>query len=54
MVTGSLAYTAEFYESKVHAMKFFFKYELPQMEGLAPTLMSEEVLTILEEKEVIA
>ncbi|MCB0589183.1 MAG: acyl-CoA dehydrogenase, partial [Phaeodactylibacter sp.] len=53
-VSGNMDYTPEFYESKVHAMKFYFKYELPQMEGLASTLMSEEVLTILEEKEVIA
>lgn len=54
LVSGREAYPAEFYESKVHAMRFFFKYELPKMEGLAPTLMSEEVLTILKEKEVIA
>ncbi|MCB0594574.1 MAG: acyl-CoA dehydrogenase [Lewinellaceae bacterium] len=53
LVSGSKAFTPEFYESKIHTMKFFFKYELPQMEGLAPTLMSEEVLTILEEREVI-
>ncbi len=54
LVTGSTEYTTDFYESKVHTMRFFFKYELPKMEGLAPSLMSEEVLTILEEKEVIA
>ncbi|MCB0582942.1 MAG: acyl-CoA dehydrogenase, partial [Phaeodactylibacter sp.] len=54
LVSGNTAYTPDFYESKIHAMRFFFKYELPKMEGLAPTLMSEEVLTILEEKEVIA
>lgn len=53
LVSGNTAFSPDFYESKVHAMKFFFKYELPRMEGLAPTLMSEEVLTILEEKEVI-
>ncbi|MCB9298302.1 MAG: acyl-CoA dehydrogenase [Lewinellaceae bacterium] len=54
LVSGNTAYTPDFYESKIHAMRFFFKYELPKMEGLAPTLMSEDVLTILEEKEVIA
>ncbi len=53
LVSGSVAYPAEFYESKVHAMRFFFKYELPKMEGLAPTLMSDDVLTILKGKEVI-
>ncbi len=54
LAVGNTGFTAEFYESKLHTMKFYFKYELPRMEGLAPTLMSEEVLTILEEKEVIA
>jgi len=54
LAAGSAGFTAGFYESKLHTMKFYFKYELPRMEGLAPTLMSEEVLTILEEKEVIA
>jgi butyryl-CoA dehydrogenase len=53
LVSGSTTFTTEFYESKIHTMKFFFKYELPRMEGLAPTLMSEEVLTILEERELI-
>ena len=53
LVSGSKTFTTEFYESKIHTMKFFFKYELPRMEGLAPTLMSEEVLTILEERELI-
>ncbi len=54
LVTGNTDYTPEFYESKMLTMQFYFKYELPRMEGLATTLMSGDVLTILQEKEVIA
>lgn len=54
LVTGNAGYTPEFYESKILTMQFYFKYELPRMEGLATTLMSGDVLTILQEKEVIA
>ena len=36
----------EFYESKVHAMKFFFKYELSKTTYLAEVLMNDESLTI--------
>lgn len=54
LVTGNADYTPEFYESKMLTMQFYFKYELPRMEGLATTLMSGDVLTILQEKEVIA
>ncbi len=52
LVTGQKTYSEDFYESKIHAMKFFFKYELPKTNGLAEILMDEEVLTILDEKEV--
>ena len=52
IVTGKNTYSEEFYESKIHAMKFYFKYELPKTSGLAEILMDEEVLTIAGEKEV--
>ncbi|WP_299253852.1 acyl-CoA dehydrogenase [uncultured Aquimarina sp.] len=52
IITGKNTYSEEFYESKIHAMKFYFKYELPKTSGLAEILMDEEVLTIAEEKEV--
>ncbi|MDH7446638.1 acyl-CoA dehydrogenase [Aquimarina sp. 2201CG14-23] len=52
IVTGKNKYSEEFYESKIHAMKFYFKYELPKTSGLAEILMDEEVLTILGKKEV--
>ncbi len=38
--------TDEFYESKIHTMKFFFTYELIKTKGLAKTLMNTEALTI--------
>ncbi|WP_298318868.1 acyl-CoA dehydrogenase [uncultured Aquimarina sp.] len=52
IITGKNTYSEEFYESKIHAMKFYFKYELPKTGGLAEILMDEEVLTIAGEKEV--
>ncbi len=36
----------EFYESKIHTMKFFYTYELVKTKGLAKTLMNTEELTI--------
>ena len=53
IVSGKMVYTEDFYESKIHTMKFFYKYEMPKTIGLADTLMDSEVLTILEEKELI-
>ncbi len=52
LVTGEKTHSESFYESKIHAMKFFFKYELPKTIGLAEILMDEEVLTIVGEKEL--
>jgi alkylation response protein AidB-like acyl-CoA dehydrogenase len=46
LVKGDKTYTEEFYESKVHAMKFFFKYELSKTTYLAEVLMNDESLTI--------
>jgi butyryl-CoA dehydrogenase len=42
-----------FYESKIHTMKFYFKYEVPKTNSLATSLMSDEVLTIKNDKEYI-
>jgi len=50
--TGQKNYSEAFYESKIHAMKFYFKYELPKTIALAEVLMDEEVLTIAGEKKV--
>jgi butyryl-CoA dehydrogenase len=46
-------FSETFYESKVHTMKFYFKYELPKTNSLAESLMNNEVVTIKNEKEYI-
>lgn len=52
LTSGQNTYSEDFYESKIHTMKFYFKYELPKTIGLAETLMDEEVLTIASKKEM--
>ena len=54
LLTGDKTYREEFYNSKIHAMKFYFKYELSKTSSFAEILMSEEVLTIPTEEEVFA
>jgi butyryl-CoA dehydrogenase len=51
--SGILKYEEDFYESKIHTMKFYYKYELPKTISLAESLMSDEVLTIKQDKEYI-
>ena len=46
-------YSEIFYESKIRTMKFYFKYEVPKTNSLAASLMSDEVLTIKNDKEYI-
>lgn len=53
LVTGNTPYPTDFYESQIHTLKFYFKYEMPKTQGLATTLMDEAVLTLPVEKEVI-
>ncbi|MEZ4934507.1 MAG: acyl-CoA dehydrogenase [Saprospiraceae bacterium] len=53
LVTGDSTYDATFYESKIHTMKFFFKYEMRRTQNLADILMDEEVLTIAKGEEII-
>ena len=53
LVTGNKKYDETFYESKLHTMKFYFKYEMPKLTGFKETLLSDEVLTIVREKELI-
>lgn len=43
-----------FYEDELHAMKFYFKYEIPKTSSLAEILMDETVLTLANEKEASA
>ncbi|RPJ41787.1 MAG: hypothetical protein EHM27_05150, partial [Deltaproteobacteria bacterium] len=41
--TGS---EADFYQGKIHTFRYFFKYELPKIEGLAKRLMDADGLTV--------
>lgn len=50
LVSGQLQQSETFYESKIHTMKFYYKYEMPKTLGLAKTLMDNAVLTIMEEE----
>ena len=43
----------EFYVSKMETMKFFFKYELPKIEGLATSIMAGDEVTILKDREIL-
>lgn len=53
LVTGNTENSTDFYESKIHAMQFYFKYELPKTKGLAEILMdNEQALTIGTDKKV--
>ncbi|MBC7883849.1 MAG: acyl-CoA dehydrogenase [Saprospiraceae bacterium] len=43
-----------FYESKIHAMKFYFKYEMPKTKACLETILHADKLTIADqEKELI-
>ncbi len=53
LVTGNTIQTSEFYESKIHTMRFFFKYELAKNNGFKETLMDPDSLTILEDKKSV-
>lgn len=46
LVTGNKIFGGDFYESKIHTMKFYFKYELPKTTGLAEILMDTKALTL--------
>lgn len=53
LVTGNGNFKAEFYESKIHTMKYFFKYELPEVNACLETLMNDEELTIATENSAV-
>lgn len=55
LVTGKGQYDQNFYESKIHTMKIYFKYELPRVTSCYQTLVSDEILTIVNENiEILA
>jgi len=39
-------YSTDFYESKLHTLQFFYKYEMSRCKGLSKTIMNELVLTV--------
>ena len=49
---GNRSYSEAFHNSKIHTMKFYFKYELPKTGSLAEILMHPDELTINTGKEV--
>ncbi len=52
MVLSDTKYSSAFYESKIHAMKFYFKYEIPKTKALAEVLMDKQVLTTSNENQL--
>ena len=55
LAAGSKGNSKDFYESKIHAMEFYFKYELPKTTGLAEILIdNSQALTIRTDKRVFA
>lgn len=52
LVSGSKENSEAFYESKLVAMKFYFKYELPKTTGLAEVLTNDAVLTLKTEQPI--
>lgn len=53
LVIGKKVSSDSFYENKIHTMKFYFKYELPKINGCKETLMHSDSLTILEENKAV-
>ena len=43
---GETTWETGFYSGKIHAMKFYFTYELPKCEGLANILLNTSDLTV--------
>ncbi len=50
---GEGEYSDEFYQSKLHTMKYYFTYELPKTSGLAEILLNSETITIKKDSEPI-
>lgn len=54
LITGNTRYSNNFYQSKIHAMKFYFKYELSKTSALAEVLLNKEVLTVENDQKIFA
>ena len=44
--TNDSTYATDFYESKLHTLQFFYKYEMSRCKGLSKTIMNELALTV--------
>lgn len=54
MLNDEKVFETSFYESKIHTMKFYFKYELPKTKACLETIMHQDKLTLVDEsKELI-
>jgi len=51
LIDGNGNQPDDFYNSKIHTMKFFYTYEMSKTKGLAKTMMNDEELTIQVSKE---
>ncbi len=54
LVGGDTTFTNDFYNAKIHAMKFYFKYELSKTTSLAEVLTNKEVLTVPTDTKIFA
>ncbi|MGB5646061.1 MAG: acyl-CoA dehydrogenase [Muriicola sp.] len=52
--SGSTAYSKEFLHAKIHAMKFYFTYELPKTTSLAEILTNKAGLTVQDNSNIFA
>jgi len=52
MVLSDTKYLPAFYKSKIYAMKFYFKYEIPKTKALAEVLMDKQELTMANENQI--
>jgi butyryl-CoA dehydrogenase len=51
---GDANFSNDFYTAKIHAMKFYFKYELSKTTSLAEVLTNNEVLTVPTDTKIFA
>lgn len=54
LVAGNTDFSKDFYNAKIHAMKFYFKYELPKTTALAEVLTNKEVFTVPTDTKIFA
>ncbi|MDP5172406.1 MAG: acyl-CoA dehydrogenase [Bacteroidia bacterium] len=53
LVNGAQGSDAEFYQSKLHTMRYFFHYEVPKSLGLTHRLLDATTLTLVEESDTV-